>query len=256
MTDPIVLHWTSASRTDVGLVRERNEDAVLDAPERGLWAVADGMGGHAVGDYASRTVVELLDSLTPPQTLEQGIAAAHQRLQIANQQIQAEAASRHLQRIGSTVAVLLSSGERAACLWAGDSRVYLCREGHLMQITRDHSQAEEMRARGWVSNEDDIPLGARNVITRAVGAAPLLEVDDETVEVRDGDVFLLCSDGLSNLLSDEEMAAALGARRCREAVESLVELALSRGGRDNISAVVARAEDLYNSDKTMLNPDL
>ena len=256
MTIPIALHWSSASRTDVGLVRERNEDAVLEAPERGLWAVADGMGGHAVGDYASRTVVELLDSLAPPQTLEQGIGAVHQRLQIANQQIQAEAASRHLRRIGSTAAVLLACGEHAACLWAGDSRVYLCREGHLSQLTRDHSQAEEMRAKGWVASEADIPAGVRNVITRAVGASQTLEVDEARVEVRDGDLFLLCSDGLSNLLSDEEIAAALGAGRCRDAVESLVELALARGGRDNISAVVARAEDLYNSDKTMLNPDL
>ena len=158
--------------------------------------------------------------------------------------------------LSSTAAVLLACGEHAACLWAGDSRVYLCREGHLSQLTRDHSQAEEMRAKGWVASEADIPAGVRNVITRAVGASQTLEVDEARVEVRDGDLFLLCSDGLSNLLSDEEIAAALGAGRCRDAVESLVELALARGGRDNISAVVARAEDLYNSDKTMLNPDL
>jgi len=256
MAVPMLLKWTSASRTDIGPVRERNEDAVLDAPERGLWAVADGMGGHAVGDYASQTVVELLDSLPAPQRLEQYVAAAHQRLQIANQQIQAEAASRHLQRIGSTIALLLACGDHVACLWAGDSRIYLCREGHLLQLTRDHSQAEAMRDQGWVGSDDEIPQVARNTITRAVGAAATLQVDEAQFAVQDGDVFLLCSDGLSNPLHEDELAITLASERCGEAVDTLVDLALAHGGRDNISAVVARVEDLYNSDKTMINPEL
>lgn len=256
MSAPILLQWTSASRTDVGLVRERNEDAVLDQPERGLWAVADGMGGHAVGDYASRTVVEALASLPPPQTLESYVAGARQRLQIANQQIQTEAANRQVHRIGSTVALLLACQGGCACLWAGDSRIYLLRDGQLRQLTRDHSQAEELRAQGLALTDDDIPQLARNTITRAVGAAATLKIDEETLAVHDGDVFLLCSDGLSNLLTPADMAGALMRGSCRAAVETLVDLALARGGRDNISAVVARAEDLYNSDKTLLNPAL
>lgn len=256
MALPVQFQWTSASRTDVGLVRERNEDAVLDEPERGLWAVADGMGGHAIGDYASRTVVEALHGLPTPLDLEHYIAAARQRLQDANRQIQAEAARRNIFRIGSTVALLLASEAFCACLWAGDSRIYLFRDGHLRQLTRDHSQAELLRAQGLVRDEEEIPRVARNTITRAVGAAATLELDEEIVPVRDGDVLLLCSDGLSNLLDAEDITALLARGSCRKVVEALVDLALARGGRDNVSAVVVRAEDLFASDKTLLNPDL
>lgn len=255
MSVPALFKWTSASRSDVGPVRERNEDAVLDQPERGLWAVADGMGGHAVGDYASQVVVAALDTLPPPRSLDGHVAAARQSLQDANRQIQAEAARRQVQRIGSTVAVLLACDQDCACLWAGDSRIYLYRDGRLRQLTRDHSVAEELRAQRAATG-DAVPQVVRNAITRAVGAAPALEVDEERLAVHDGDVFLLCSDGLSNPLGDDDLAAALGHGSSRDAVEALVNLALARGGRDNVSAVVASAEDLYNSDKTLLNPSL
>lgn len=256
MAIPVHFQWTSASRTDVGSVRERNEDAVLDEPERGLWAVADGMGGHAVGDYASRVVVDTLSGLPTPLDIDHYIAAARQSLQTANRQIQIEAAARRVFRIGSTVALLLACGGFCACLWAGDSRVYLCRDGRLRQLTRDHSQAELMRAQGLLRDDEEAPHLARNTITRAVGAAPTLEIDEVIEALQDGDIFLLCSDGLSNVLSDEEMTNILVSESCRDAVETLVNRALAQGSRDNISAVVARAEDLLGSDKTLLNPDL
>lgn len=256
MTVPALFQWTSASRSDVGLVRERNEDAVLDQPERGLWAVADGMGGHAVGDFASQAVVNALNSLPPPRSLPDYIAGARRQLLEANRLIQAEAVRRRVQRIGSTVVVLLAHDQHCACLWAGDSRIYLYRDGHLHQLTRDHSVAEELRSKRGVAAGNSASHAPRNAITRAVGAAPGLEIDEELLEVRDGDVFLLCSDGLSNLLSADEIAGALAHGNRRDTADALVNLALAHGGRDNVSAVVACAEDLYNSDKTLLNPAL
>lgn len=248
--------WTSASRTHVGRVRTLNEDACLDQPARGLWAVADGMGGHAIGDFASALAVDSLNKLPAPQSLAGFVADARQRLQAVNQQLREEAAARNVGRIGCTIAALLTFDAQCACLWAGDSRVYLYRDGELRQLTSDHSQVEILRSLGQLSPEEVARHPTRNLITRAVGALDTLDLDEAVIDVLDADVFLLCSDGLSNDLSSEEIGQALGAGSCRQAAETLVELALARGGRDNISAVVVRVEDLYNSDKTMLNPAL
>ena len=248
--------WTSAGQSHVGRVREINEDAYLDQPERGLWAVADGMGGHAVGDFASRMVIETLSDIPSPISLLSYIADARERLQTVNQQLRAEAAIRKVQTIGSTVAVLLAYEGHCGYLWAGDSRIYLCRNGRLNLLTRDHSQLEKLKSQGQLNAEDAINHPAQNMITRAVGALDTLDLDEDTMEVNDEDVFLLCSDGLSNEVSEQEIRSALVPGKCRQASEALVNMALQRGGRDNISAVVVRAEDLYSSDKTMLNPAL
>jgi len=244
--------WMSAARSDAGLVREINEDACLDQPAKGLWAVADGMGGHALGDFASRMVVEALDRLAPPDSVLEFVAAAVQRLQDVNRQLRAEAATHAVRIIGSTVVVLLARERQCRYLWAGDSRLYLYRNGSLTQLTRDHNQIELLRSLG-----DPCPESAtHNAITRAVGALDTLELDQGTVKLSDGDMFLLCSDGLSNAVSEQEICRALLPGNCRQAAEALIEIALKRGGRDNISAVVALAEDPCNADKTVLNPAL
>lgn len=248
--------WTSAARTDVGLVRERNEDACLAQPERGLWVVADGMGGHAVGDYASNLVVETLSRLALPHSLESLLDGARIALQQVNRELLEEAARRQVRRIGSTVVVLMACERFCGCLWAGDSRIYLYRDAHLTQLTRDHSRVEELKARGLITAEEAVHHPAHNTITRAVGANTALELDQTWVEVADADMFLLCSDGLSNELRDPEIASVLACGDCELAAQALVTAALGRGGHDNISAVVARAEDLYASDKTMVNPAL
>jgi len=246
--------WTSSARSDAGRVREINEDACLDQPELGRWAVADGMGGHAVGDLASRLVIDSLSRLAPPVSMKTFVADARTRLQKANRQLRDEAARRRVQRIGSTVIVLLACDRFCAYVWAGDSRLYLYREGHLRQLTRDHSQVEALKSLGVITDEEARHHPAQHMITRAVGATDLLELDDDAIEVADGDIFLLCSDGLSNEVSDDEMLAVLTTAACENASEELVDLALARGGRDNITAVVVRAEDPYASDKTLLNP--
>ncbi|MCC8402775.1 protein phosphatase 2C domain-containing protein [Paraburkholderia sp. MMS20-SJTN17] len=254
MTCASQFRWTSCARSDTGRVREINEDACLDEPEAGRWAVADGMGGHAVGDLASRTVIDALTRLAAPQGLRTLIDDVRARLQDANRQLRDEAARRQVQRIGSTVAVLLACDRFCGYVWAGDSRIYLYRAGQLRQLTRDHSQVEELRSLGVITEEEARHHPAQHMITRAVGATDLLELDDDAIEVADGDVFLLCSDGLSNELSNDEIADVLTSAERENACGELVDLALARGGRDNITAVVVEAQDPDASEKTLLNP--
>lgn len=248
--------WTSASRSHAGRVREVNEDACLEQPGRGLWAVADGMGGHSLGEFASRLAIRSLADLPPPQNLKQYVAQAQERLQDANRRLRDEAARRDVQLIGTTIAVLLVSQRECACLWAGDSRIYLYRNGRLKQLTRDHSQVEAVRSRHARKADDTLHLPPSNVITRALGAEDTIEIDCETSDVLDGDVFLLCSDGLSNEVAEVAIEHALLPGNCSQASQELLDLALEHGGRDNITAVVVRAEDLYSPDRTVIYPVL
>lgn len=252
MTAEAPFRWTSAARTDIGLVRSRNEDALLEQGERGLWAVADGMGGHAYGDVASSMVVEALATLGDPGDIQSFVALTGDQLRLVNRRMRDEAVLRKVAMMGSTVVVLVASGRQVAYVWAGDSRIYLYRNGRLRQLTRDHSQAEEYKAHPPAF---DAPPAMPNQITRALGAADTIELEYGTLEVRDGDVFLLCSDGLSNPVEDDAIAQVLAAGDCRHAADELVAQALANGGRDNISVVVVRADDA-SSDKTMINPAL
>lgn len=253
---PTALRWTSASCSHVGLVRQVNEDACLALPEQGLWAVADGMGGHARGDVASRLVIDHLNRLEGLGCLRERLAAAQRLLASANRQLLAEAALRRTRIIGSTVVVLLAVESQGACLWAGDSRLYLLRQGRLQQLTRDHSQLEKFREQAQGALGGSVTPPARNLITRAVGAGAELDLEESHFIIQDGDTFLLCSDGLSNELSEGEIGDALLAGHCRQAAENLVDRALHRGGHDNVTAVVVRAEDPDSTDRTMLNPAL
>jgi protein phosphatase len=248
--------WTSAARTDTGCVRQVNEDALLDCPERGVWAVADGMGGHAVGDVASRTVIDSLAKTTGANGLQSALADARSRLLAVNEWLREEAARRRVTRIGSTVVMLVAREGACGYLWAGDSRIYLYRRGRLVQLTRDHSHVEELKARGQLTAEEALHHPAQHLITRAVGALDVLELDEDSIDLHDGDRFLLCSDGLSNEVDESEMASQLADADCELAAQRLLELALSRGGRDNISVIVAQATDLMASDKTQINPGL
>jgi protein phosphatase len=255
MSENAQLRWTSAARTDLGLVRSNNEDMVLDRPERRMWAVADGMGGHAYGEVASRMTVEALDALPAEESLQQAVAQARVCLLGVNDALLAEAAARRVPVIGTTLVLLLASGRSGACIWAGDSRIYLCRGGSLHQLTRDHNQFEELQARNHLSPQDAQAWPGANMITRALGAATTLELDEVQVQVSDGDMFLLCSDGLSNAVGLDAMFGALTGGDCTQAADALIRLALAAGGRDNISVVVVRADDV-EPDRTVLNPSL
>lgn len=254
MTCTSLFRWVSAARTDTGRLREINEDACLDQPQHGRWAVADGMGGHDVGDVASRLVIDALSHLPDAIGIKHDIAQARALLQTVNRQLREEASRRQVQRIGTTVVVLLACDRFCGYLWAGDSRIYLLRQGRLRQLTRDHSQVEALRRSGYLTEEEARHHPAHHIITRAVGATDELDVDDDALEVEDGDVFLLCSDGLSNEVNDEEILATLTRVDCMDAPDELVDIALAHGGRDNISAIVVQAQDPQAPDKTLLNP--
>jgi protein phosphatase len=234
------LHGISASGTHHGKVRRVNEDACLELPDRGLWVVADGMGGHRAGDVASRMIVEELNDVGAHRYLAEFVDEVEERIQSVNLRLaEMVAAAREDTTIGSTVAVLLSFRHQAACLWAGDSRVYRYRNRELRQLTRDHSEVEELIADGRLSRAESRNYGGSNVITRAVGGFG----DGESVEVRisdlrDGDRFLLCTDGLYKEVDETEMAEVLAEGDVYSACAQLLELALERGARDNVTVVL------------------
>jgi len=240
---PRALSWTSAACTHTGNVRTHNEDACLALPERGIWAVADGMGGHAQGDVASREVVASLKALPDEPEMAELTAAVGVALDTVNASLRQRAASQAGQGgvIGSTVVALLARGRHATCVWAGDSRIYLYREGDLRALTRDHSLVEELVLRGELSPEYALSHPDANALTRAVGGEDRLEVDEVCVDAHPGDLFLLCSDGLTKEVPHDEIAAVLrGAIDLQGACEALVQGALAHGGHDNVTVVLAR----------------
>ena len=240
--------WQAAGVSHVGTRRKVNEDAHLQLMERCLFVVADGMGGHEAGDVASRLVVDRLRDLPPVEDLNITLRLILERLQSANADLR-DYARQHSRSgvVGTTVAALIGFEGRCSCLWAGDSRVYLLRNGAFRQITRDHSQVEELISLGLVERADAETHPAGNVITRAVGASDELAVDVVTRRVSDRDVYLICSDGLNKAVPDPEIADVLGGRDHQAAAEELIARALNYGATDNVTVVVARAEKLAPS---------
>lgn len=237
------LRLHSAGRTHEGCVRRLNEDSFIEAPQLGLWAVADGMGGHEAGEVASRKVVEALAALPAPASGFGFVRDVSEALQSANGELIAFAAERYADVVGSTVVALLAVDGHYACLWAGDSRGYLFRGGALSRLTRDHSLVQELVDKGALTPDEARTSRRGNVITRAVGVDAALELEMAQGPMRLGDVFLLCSDGLTGVLEDGEIAALLARVADLETcAERLVEAALERGAPDNVTAVLVRAE--------------
>ncbi len=236
------LRWASASRTHIGMVRKVNEDALLDRPDLQLWAVADGMGGHFAGDYASRCVVEALNKVQGSADLRAFEANVRQQLEAVNRSLRQEAKRKSGNTvIGSTAVVMLASGVKGVCLWLGDSRLYRLGATGLSQITRDHSQVQDWVDQGKLSAREAEEHPFANVITRAIGAHDQLQVDRAAFEIGAGDVFLLCSDGLTRAVHDPEIHQILSDADEIEAVNALTHLALVRGATDNVTLVVAAA---------------
>lgn len=229
----------SAGQTDQGRVRSHNEDAFLNAPERGLWAVADGMGGHTAGDVASRMIVERLARVEPVASRPEFAGAVDAALADVNRDLLRIARERSVRTIGATVVVLLACHDAMVCGWAGDSRIYRWRAGELQRLTHDHSSAQELLDTGKFTAEQLRAGPASNAVTRAVGGAAQLVLDWETAPKESGTRFLLCSDGLTRELADDQIAAELGkAAPPEQTVSNLIRAALDHGGRDNITAVV------------------
>ncbi len=229
--------------TDVGRVRSLNEDALLDRSGIGLWAVADGMGGHDAGDFASRTIVDALDRVAPPTDGSGFLRDVEDRILGAHAALRQEADARGSGGIiGSTVVVLLVWNEHYACVWAGDSRLYLFRDGLLRQVSRDHSLVQDLVEAGELAPEQAESHPQANVVTRAVGAVEDLVLDKTHEKIRHGDMFLLCSDGLTRHVSDPEIAEVLANATTPGAAQALIDLALERGAKDNVTAVVVRCD--------------
>ena len=230
--------FRTACVTDVGLAREHNEDNVLARPDVGLWAVADGMGGHGGGDVASGAVVSALKTLAPSATAAELLAEFETRIMRVNADLRAMARVRGGAIVGTTLVALLIHGTNFACVWCGDSRCYLLREGALSQLSRDHSEVQELVDRGLLRQEEASHWPRRNVVTRALGATDQADLEIIDGPARPGDRFVLCSDGLTAHVADGEIAAVLTAADPQKAVDGLLSLTLERGASDNVSIIV------------------
>jgi protein phosphatase len=229
--------YVSAGRTVTGKVRKHNEDAILVRDEVGMWVVADGLGGHAAGDYASTMIVERLGALPRAGGVFDFIESIEDALVEINSDLLQAAATRGVDLIGSTVVVLVSATDFMLCGWVGDSRAY-CYEGdRLRQITRDHVHGGDVDVTHFGGASP--PAAGSGVLTRAVGAEEQLFVDWVVAANRPGAAFVLCSDGINKEMSDAELQEQCRLHpQPRDLVESLFDLAMGRAGRDNISAVV------------------
>jgi type VI secretion system protein ImpM len=226
------LSFRSAGATDVGRARGNNEDGFIERPEVGLWVVADGMGGHSRGEVASRMVCDALADFQLDGTFEEAVEAASRRVQEVNDHLLRSAKGSHpSDHSGSTVVVLLLRGMRSAVLWAGDSRVYRWRAGRLEQLSRDHSLAA---IAGPAAAES-------SVITRAVGVQPDLTLDVHRDAVLPDDRFLLCTDGLTRVVTDSEICGLMETPDIRAAVDSLIKATLDAGAPDNVTVLIAEA---------------
>jgi serine/threonine protein phosphatase PrpC len=235
------IRWVCASATNVGMVRKVNEDAVLERPEIGLWAVADGMGGHDAGNVASGMIVEALGELRKPGALSDYVTAIEDQIQRANQRlIEYSEVMLDGRIVGSTFVGLMIYGQVGVCLWMGDSRLYLYRGRELVQLSRDHSQVSELLQAGAITEEEADNHPESNVITRAVGTSEEFNIDLDIFDVQVGDTYLLCSDGLYNAIDKEAIARHLSVEDPGESVAGLVANALDNGASDNVSVVVVK----------------
>ncbi len=225
--------------THQGCVRAANEDSFVSRPRDGIWAVADGMGGHKNGQYASGVLATAIEQAAAHETMEDAFAAVANAIYAANDEIFALSQTSG-EQMGSTVVALVFCGQEFAVLWAGDSRAYLHRDGDLHQLTRDHTQVQEMVDRGLLSKEEviDHPMG--HVLARAVGVQQSVELDAIGDTARSGDVFLLCSDGLHGVLANSEISRIIAAPGGQNA-ERLVEACLQNGAPDNVTVTIVRA---------------
>lgn len=240
-SDAVLPRWRSYGLSVVGNKRSHNEDALLDCPRHGMWVVADGMGGHQSGDFASRLVVDTLSALTaPPADLDRHIESVCAELVKINGDLcQYALGIQHGSIVGTTVVTLLAKDAECAVIWAGDSRLYRLRYGKFEQITRDHTLIDELMDSGVISRELATQQISANVITRAVGGQQQLTLDVIRFRAELGDRYLLCSDGLDKELVESEIATLMRAGSCQSVAEALIDKALSRSGRDNITVIVA-----------------
>ncbi|MBA59375.1 MAG: serine/threonine protein phosphatase [Gammaproteobacteria bacterium] len=225
------------SKTHVGLVRDNNEDALYTEEQKGLWLVADGMGGHSKGEQASAAVVDNLRSFTPMETLSESIKDLETRFILANNTCR----NMYLKKtVGSTVAALFVYQSLATFLWAGDSRIYRFRNGTLALMTEDHNLAQEQFRRGEISQDEAQRMPSANILTRAIGIHQNLGLEMHCAAIKSGDRYLICSDGLYREFLLSEVQDILGTEEAEDVLKKMTEEALERGGKDNITGVLVQ----------------
>jgi PPM family protein phosphatase len=237
------MNLQAAAATDIGKARARNEDSHMMSVERGLFAVADGMGGHVAGDIASRTAIEALIAALPesPISTELMIAA----VSAANTSVwQAAAEDSAKYGMGTTLTALAFDAKQSQCVigHVGDSRAYRLRNQRLEQLTHDHTAAQQLIDRGQLNKEDGRGHPLSSMLYRSLGTRPVVDVDVASAEVERGDLYLICSDGLTGMVGDDVLIQLLQSQNDLEAIcRDLVAAANANGGTDNITAVLIRA---------------
>jgi serine/threonine-protein phosphatase Stp1 len=226
-----------SAATHTSAARTRNEDRFVNRPDLGIWAVADGAGGHQAGDVAAQLVTDVLDAVPSGLVATELLAEVRQRVAQAHESLRSEAARRGGETIlATTIVALLVQDDHYACLWAGDSRAYLLRDGQLAQLSHDHSLVQELVDTGVITADEAYHHPRSNIITRAVGAAQgAVEIDKVSGPLQTGDRFLLCSDGLSKTLPRSDITRLLATEGSPAA--SLIGAALEAGADDNVTAV-------------------
>lgn len=239
------LIWETAALTDEGRRRSHNEDSILARPEDGIFVVADGMGGHAAGDVASRMVTDAIGAMDATGSFPRLVDRFDDTMIDINKQIRAHA-DEHFggKTMGCTIISLLARHDVGVCMWAGDSRLYQVRDGEMKQISRDHDPLEELVESGALTPEEADEHPDSSVITRAVGGQPDLCLDLIAFDMLPEDVYLLCSDGLYREVLRDEIHQILGNEEPVEnTARTLMNLALERGARDNVSVIVVRCQE-------------
>jgi serine/threonine protein phosphatase PrpC len=227
--------------SDMGRVRDHNEDAFMARPDSGVWLVADGMGGHDAGDFASRTIAEEMLTIGLPQSSGDLQGQFMERLHAAHARIRRHAAELGGVTVGATMVGLLAYEAHYACIWSGDSRIYLMRDGLLIQQTQDHTEVRALLEAGMITESEALNWPRRNVITRAIGVSDEPQCDVVSGELRVGDAFLLCSDGLTEHNDDDDIARAMAmSRSAQEVCDTLIAQTLERGAKDNVTVMVLR----------------
>lgn len=236
------LRIESCGLSDVGLVREHNEDAWQAFPEEGLFILADGMGGHNAGeiaaDLAVKTLYEILMAKSNKISLKDAFKEVNRLIYKMGEESPA------FSGMGTTL-ICLEFTKEGLCSHVGDSRLYLYRDGKIKQITRDHSLVNELADLGTITSEEIELFPYKHVLTKAIGTNRFVEPEINEISYKDGDIFLLCSDGLTNYASDKEIESALrGMETLEEGAHKLVEVAKRNGGGDNITVILVRTNDL------------
>lgn len=238
----IALRTDTQALTDVGVVREINEDRYHAAEADGIWAVADGMGGMARGDWAAAAVIDAIAAAPATGDFDTATLAVAEAIRAANTRIIAESAARGAQ-MGSTIVALAIRDRQFGVLWTGDSRAYLLRGDALHRLTRDHSQVQELIDSGVITAEAAATHPLRHVLTRAVGIDEPVGIDLVSDKVLPGDVFLLCSDGLHGVIGEDEIAAYLRNVDSDDIAAAMVARCIERGAPDNVTLIAVAASE-------------